>query len=177
MNKTEIRRSIKKQKLNIPQKERELAANIVMKQIELLPQFASAKNILLYNALPDELPTECMLNKWSNSKNLFLPAVAGDNLIIKKYNNEFVSIGAFGIIEPIGDEVDINIIDFIVVPGVAFDKKCNRLGRGKGYYDKLLIKSDAFFVGVGYDLQVLENIPTEPHDIKMNCIITEREIL
>lgn len=177
MNKTEIRKNIKLSKLNIKQADRELAANMVMKQIELLPQFVAAKNILLYNALADELPTECMLNKWNNSKNLFLPAVAGDDLIIKRYNKDSVKVGAFGIIEPIGEVIDIKSIDLIIVPGVAFDKNLNRLGRGKGYYDRLLINSNAFFVGVGYDLQVLEDIPTEPHDIKMNCIITEREIL
>ena len=90
---------------------------------------------------------------------------------------ELVKVGAFGIIEPLGDEIDCNIIDFIIVPGVAFDRNLNRLGRGKGYYDRLLSESNAFFAGIGYQMQVLEKIPVEDHDIKMNCIITEREIL
>ena len=177
MNKQEIRKEIKRVKLNISKEDREAAAIEVMNKIEALPQFIEAENILLYNALPDELPTECMLNKWDDKKNLFLPVVDGENLIIKRYDKEFVRIGAFGIIEPLGDEVDSAIIDFIIVPGVAFDKNLNRLGRGKGYYDRLLSNSNAFFAGVGYQIQVLDNIPVEEHDIKMNCIITEREIL
>ena len=177
MNKQEIRKEIKRVKLNISKEGKEAAAIEVMNKIEALPQFIRAKNILLYNALPDELPTESMLNKWEKEKNLFLPVVDGENLIIKRYDKKFVRVGAFGIIEPLGDNVDSKIIDFIIVPGVAFDKNLNRLGRGKGYYDRLLSESNAFFAGVGYHIQVLDNIPVEEHDIKMNCIITEREIL
>ncbi|MBO5720084.1 MAG: 5-formyltetrahydrofolate cyclo-ligase [Bacteroidales bacterium] len=177
MNKPNIRKEVKKIKLEIPQRDREVTAIEVMTKIESLPQFQEAENILLYNALPDELPTACMLERWDNFKTLFLPVVEGENLIIKRYDKENVKIGAFGITEPLGDEIDSKIIDFIIVPGVAFDRNRNRLGRGKGYYDRLLADSNAYFVGVGYDLQVLEHIPTEEHDIKMNCIITEREIL
>ena len=177
MNKQEIRKEIKQVKLDINKEDREAAAIEVMAKIESLPQFSKAENILLYNALADELPTECMLNKWSESKNLFLPVVDGNDLIIKRYDKSSVKVGAFGIIEPLGDEIDSSIIDFIVVPGVAFDKNLNRLGRGKGYYDRLLSNCKAFFAGIGYHIQVLDNIPVEEHDIKMNCIITEREIL
>ena len=177
MNKQEIRKEIKKVKLGISKEDREAAAMEVMAKIESLSQFADAKNILLYNALPDELPTECMLNKWGGEKNLFLPVVDGDNLVVKRYDKEYVKIGAFGIIEPLGAEIDSDIIDFIIVPAVAFDRNLNRLGRGKGYYDRLLSESKAFFAGVGYHAQLLNNIPVEEHDIKMNCIITEREIL
>ena len=177
MNKQEIRREIKRVKLGISKEDREAAAMEVMAKVELLPQFADAKNILLYNALPDELPTECMLNKWEGVKNLFLPVVDGENLLIKRYDKECVRVGAFGIIEPLGAEIDSEIIDFIIVPAVAFDRNLNRLGRGKGYYDRLLSESKAFFAGVGYHAQLLDYIPVEEHDIKMNCIITEREIL
>lgn len=177
MNKDDLRLHIKKCKLNISREERELASILVKNKVELLTQFMSAKNILLYNALPDELPTDCMLEGWANSKELFLPVVAGDNLIIKRYNKELLKVGAFGILEPTGEEIDFNIIDLIVVPGVAFDRNLNRLGRGKGFYDKLLANSNAYLVGVGYDMQIVDCIATEPHDVKMNCIITEKEIL
>ena len=177
MNKADLRLHIKKCKLNISQEERESASTIVMNKIESLTQFKEAKNILLYNALPDELPTDCMLEKWTDSKELFLPVVAGDNLVIKRYNKELLKVGAFGILEPTGKEIDFKLIDFIVVPGVAFDRELNRLGRGKGFYDKLLANSNAFLAGVGYDIQIVDCIDTEPHDIKMNCIITEKEIL
>ena len=177
MNKSDIRKHIKACKLNIQQEDRREAAISVMNKIETLPQFKEAKNILLYNALPDELPTDCMLERWESDKDLFLPVVCGDTLVIKRYNRDMLKVGAFGIIEPMGEEVDVDLIDLIIVPGVAFDRKRNRLGRGKGFYDRLLTTSNAFFAGVGYHIQLIDTIPVEKHDIKMNCIITEREIL
>ena len=74
-------------------------------------------------------------------------------------------------------ETDPGSIDWIIVPGVAFDKKLNRLGRGKGYYDKLLVQTSATKIGICYELQLFDEIPAEPHDIKMDFIITENNII
>lgn len=175
--KPKIRREIKSEKLKIDEGYRYEASLSVMNKIESLKQFNEAKRVLLYNALPDELPTECMLNRWSKDKELFLPVVKGEELVIKKYSPECMKVGAFGIKEPEGEEINIETIDIIIVPGVAFDREHNRLGRGKGFYDRLLSQSKSCFVGIGYDIQVIDSVPTQPHDIKMNYIITEREIL
>jgi hypothetical protein len=100
------------------------------------------------------------------------------NLIVSPYDPRFLKQGAFGIWEP-GDtrETDPGSIDWIIVPGVAFDKKLNRLGRGKGYYDKLLVQTSATKIGICYELQLFDEIPAEPHDIKMDFIITENNII
>lgn len=86
--------------------------------------------------------------------------------------------GAYGIREPsvvkTADETDI---DVILVPGLAFDKSGARMGFGKGYYDRLLDRSSAVKIGLCYDFQLLDKIPTMPHDIPMDYIITEKEIL
>lgn len=177
MNKQEIRDRLKKIKLNISLEEREQSSFEVMKRVETLSQFKDSEKVLLYNALPDELPTQCMLDSWSITKELYLPVVVGDELVIRRYNPASMKIGAFGIGEPDGDEIALDEIDMIIVPGVAFDYEHNRLGRGKGYYDRLLVNSKAFIVGVGYSLQLLDSIPAEKHDVKMNCIITENTIL
>ena len=63
------------------------------------------------------------------------------------------------------------------MPGVAFDRKANRLGRGKGFYDRLLAQTHALKIGICYDLQLLDEIPAEPHDIKMDIIVTENNII
>ena len=81
-------------------------------------------------------------------------------------------IGSYNIIEPIGTPIPASEIDLIIVPGVAFDKSGNRLGRGKGFYDRLLHNLSAIKIGVGYDFQLIEKINTEPHDIAMDAIIT-----
>ena len=67
-------------------------------------------------------------------------------------------------------------IDIVIVPGVAFDKKYNRMGYGKGYYDRFLKDMTALKIGVCHSFQLVDEIPSEPHDIKMDMIVTEREI-
>jgi len=74
--------------------------------------------------------------------------------------------------------VNIEEIDLVIVPGVVFDKNLNRIGFGKGYYDKILnrLKPSAKKVALAHDFQVLEDIPAEEHDVKMDMIITEKNI-
>ena len=81
--------------------------------------------------------------------------------------------------EPTGDETtDINAIELIIVPGVAYDRRGNRIGRGKGYYDRLLSSTSATKIGVGYDFQLIgEDIPAEEHDVAMDIVITDRRRL
>jgi 5-formyltetrahydrofolate cyclo-ligase len=90
-----------------------------------------------------------------------------------------LALGAFQIEEPQGDDtVDIAKIEMIVVPAIAYDRRGNRVGRGKGYYDRLLASTKATKVGVGYDFQLLdEEIPAEPHDVAVDMVITDRRRL
>ena len=85
--------------------------------------------------------------------------------------------GAHGIPEPT-EIVPISIeeIEIILVPGLAFDKTGARMGFGKGYYDKLLETRKAIKIGICYDFQLLDKIPSEPHDVPMDIIITEKRV-
>ncbi len=147
--------------------------------LESLPVFKNAKTILLYHSLKDEVRTHAFIEKWKNQKILILPVVNGKNLILKEYNDSSKLLtGAYGIQEPTGELFsDYNKIDLAIIPGVSFDKVGNRLGRGKGYYDRLLPKIKAFKIGICFSFQLSEKIPVEPHDTKMNLIITENGIL
>ena len=82
--------------------------------------------------------------------------------------------GQFGIREPIEScpELPLNRLDFVLVPGIAFDLQGRRLGRGKGYYDRLLAEVRGTTCGVAFDEQIVEELPVEPHDIHVNCILT-----
>ena len=82
----------------------------------------------------------------------------------------------FGIGEPTGPEwTDLDAVKLIVVPGVAFDNKLNRMGRGRGFYDRLLKSTpNAIKVGVAYDFQVLSEIPVEDFDVKMDLVVSEQ---
>ena len=105
-----------------------------------------------------------------------LPVVVGDDLELRLYTGpEDLKPGAYGIEEPTGELfTDYADIDFIVVPGVAFDRNGNRLGRGKGYYDRLLPRiPSAHKAGICFPFQLVEEVPAEPFDIRMDEIITQ----
>lgn len=176
--KQQLRQQVKQLKQTISSEQRVALSQNICSAIEKLPGFETVLRILLYHALPDEVDTGLMLSRWSKKKQLYLPIVNGDNLIVSPYDPRFLKQGAFGIWEPGNTrETDPGSIDWIIVPGVAFDKKLNRLGRGKGYYDKLLAQSSATKIGICYELQLFDEIPAEPHDIKMDFIITENNII
>ena len=83
-------------------------------------------------------------------------------------------IGRFGIREPETwcAEIDLNRLDFTLVPGVAFDLQGRRLGRGKGFYDRMLAEVRGTTCGVAFDEQIVGEVPVEPHDTRVNCIVT-----
>lgn len=174
MDKKEIRKHIKVQRLALDENKKYADANVVFNKLEEKEEFINSQNILFYYSLPDELPTLEFLKKWSTNKNIYLPRVNGENLEILAYDDKKLSIGSFNIEEPIGDDIiEPHLIDLIIVPAVAFDFNKNRLGRGKGFYDRLLSEAtNAIKIGVGYDFQIFETIPTEPHDIPMDIVLT-----
>lgn len=175
MNKSDIRRRVKARKTMLDDTERDRAARDVFSLLEQTAAFMLADRILMYHSLPDELSTHEFIRRWAPRKHFFLPRVNGVNLDILPYDESRLSLGAFHIEEPTGnDTTNINEIELIIVPAVAFDRHGNRVGRGKGYYDRLLSDSKATKIGVGYDFQLIEEgIDTDPHDVQMDMVITE----
>ncbi len=146
----------------------------VLSRLEAHPVFRQAHTILLYHSLPDEVCTHDFIRKWSAYKQVLLPVVAGNDLELRRYTGPAdLKKGAYGIEEPVGEPfTDYNSIDLAVIPGVAFDVHGNRLGRGKGYYDRLLPHlPHAYKIGICFPFQLLEEIPTEVQDISMDEII------
>lgn len=173
MKKNEIRRKVKSLRLMLDEKDKMEAADMVFELLEKTAAFLMADKILMYHSLPDELSTHAFLKKWNSVKHFYLPRVNGVDLEILPYDQTRLELGAFHIEEPTGeDTVNVSEIELIIVPGVAFDRKGNRLGRGKGFYDRLLRNSRAAKIGVGYNFQLVEEIPVEEHDVPMNMIIT-----
>ena len=143
--------------------------------LEAHPAFRAASTILLYHSLKDEVDTHAFIRKWSREKRILLPVVTGDDLELRLYTGpEDLTVGAYGIEEPTGALfTDYAAIDLIVVPGVAFDRDGNRLGRGKGYYDRLLPRiPSAYKIGICFPFQLVDEVPAEPFDIRMDEIIT-----
>ena len=158
--------------------EKASAAEEVFAQLEKTAAFMMADNILMYHSLPDELQTIKFLQKWHDRKRFFLPRVNGVNLDILPYEETRLELGSFHIEEPTGDDVvDVDDIELMVIPAVAFDRKGNRLGRGKGFYDRLLSTSKATKIGVGYEFQLFDDLPSEPHDVAMDMVITQKTLI
>lgn len=174
-----IRNLVAKLKSDYTYEERCNSSNKIMEQIEGLPAFKAGKKILIYYSIPGEVQTVDFLEKYKTVKDLYLPVVEGSILSVKEYTGKENCIkGPFGILEPAGKCIDtLDDIDLIILPGVAFDRNRNRLGRGKGYYDKLLytIPPTTLKVGICFDFQLFDVIPTDPWDIRMDLVITEKE--
>lgn len=178
MEKSEIRRKIKALRSMLLEHEKISAAEEVFARLENSPAFLMAEHILMYHSLPDELSTQSFLSKWSARKHFYLPRVNGVNLDILPYDETRLELGAFHIEEPTGNNtVSPEEIELIIVPAVAYDRKGNRLGRGKGFYDRLLKSTKATKIGVGYEFQMLDSIPVESHDVKMDIIITQNNYI
>lgn len=178
MDKPTIRRRVKALRTFLSEAEKAAAAEQVFEKLEKTAAFMMADKILMYHSLPDELQTVAFLRKWSSRKHFFLPRVNGVNLDILPYEEQRLELGAFHIEEPTGnDTVDHTEIELIVVPAVAYDRSGNRLGRGKGFYDRLLRTSKAVKIGIGYDFQLIDEIPVEPHDVPVDMVITQTSVI
>lgn len=165
-------------RLMLSEAEKLTAASEVFEHLERSAAFMLAERILMYHSLPDELPTHAFLAKWNGRKKFYLPRVNGVNLEILPYDESRLELGAFHIEEPTGnDTVSEDEIELIIVPAVAFDRKRNRLGRGKGFYDRLLKLTRATKIGIGYNFQIVDEIPVEEHDIPMDFVITQIGII
>ena len=174
MEKSELRRQMAALKRCHSEQNRLLPVRI-MKAVEEHPRFQEAETVLLYHSLNDEVDTHDFIRLWSGRKRILLPVVKGDELELRVYTSpQAMGTGAYGIEEPAGEAfTDYASIGFIAVPGVAFDRQGHRLGRGKGYYDRLLPHiPSAYKAGICFPYQIVESVPTGPFDICMNGIIT-----
>jgi len=171
--KTELRKEIADLKKQISTEQKQQEARAVFSKVETLSEFKSAENILLYWSTSDELSTHEIIEKWSNRKQIILPTIVGDKLILKPYMpGQNMKKGALGIWEPDTVDTFTENIDLMIIPGIAFDSDKNRLGRGKAFYDRFLANKSLVKIGVGFDLQLLPRIPSEKSDIKMDKVIT-----
>ena len=176
-----MRSAVKTAKATLTPSFKAQQAKAVFDTIEQTPEFRQAKTILMYWSMPDELPTHQWVKKWSRSKKILLPVINNKQLIVGQFTTETKLVrGVLNLMEPpieIPEKIgltsdDAEQIDLAIIPGVAFDKQKNRLGRGKAYYDNFLQDKSMLKWAVGFDIQLYDNIPATAMDIKMDRIIT-----
>lgn len=173
MEKKELRALIKSLKKQHTKEQLLEQSEQILAKLEQHPAFIAAQRVMLYSALPDEVQTQAFLEKWHLSKTIILPTVVGDDIIPVEYGKDTAfAVGDFNILEP-QNEPYTGGFDLIIVPGVAFDRQGNRIGRGRGYYDRFLCQHlEVKRIGICFDFQLVEEVPTEPLDIKMDEVIS-----
>lgn len=152
--------------------ERVSLSESILSQLEKMTVFREAKTVLLYYPKNNEVDVLPLFRRYKRDKTLLLPVTHRDRMTAHPYEgNDKMHRGKFGIPEPTTPEFQ-GKIDVIIVPAVAFDRAGNRLGRGGGYYDRFLKKQPhATLIGVGYDFQLVDEVPVRKHDQKVHRII------
>ena len=157
------------------QKERAVQSGYIKKKLEESLAFSNARMILLYASLPDEVDTDEWISQWSQTKTIVMPCVgSSEEPLLRTFTgwNKMEIEPRFGIRQPLGPAcTDFTSIDLAILPGVAFDGNNRRLGRGKGYYDRLLpYLSKAFRIGVCFHFQLVPHIPVGPLDMPVDAV-------
>lgn len=177
MNKNELRKKYLELRKNIidrKQKEEEIFNKLINSF-----EYNSSRVIALYYSLKSEVDTLKLIEySLNNKKIVLLPRVNGDEMNFYKINTlQNLVKSRFGVMEPLGTfPFDKKEIELIVVPGVCFDRKLNRIGFGKGYYDKYLSDYNGESIGICFEEQLVSEIKSEETDIKLKKIITDKNI-
>ena len=175
LSKQELRINIRQLKAKYSPTRLHELSEVILAKLEQNLRFQSAQNILLYHSLADEVQTHNFIERWATAKHILLPKVVGDDLTLHPYlGKKSLSKGAFNILEPNTPQFsDYNRIDMAVIPGMAFDKHCHRLGRGKGYYDRLLsqMPQHIYKIGIAFPFQIITEVPATELDISVDEVI------
>jgi len=172
-----LRKMIRATLKSFSEEKRKLDSKTLCIKLEEQPFFQTADTVLFFAPLPEEIDLWPLLEKFTYEKTAALPCFDDNSQFYTsrqvKDPHEIVS-GQFGIREPIGNCVQIPFddLDLILVPGMAFDLRGNRLGRGRGFYDRLLAETRGVKCGIAFDEQIVGAVPTEEHDLKMDFILT-----
>lgn len=150
----------------------------IQRRVVMLPAFEQAEVVALYSPILNEVFTEEIFHEaLRQGKTVAYPRVRGERLdFVSVASPSELSPGAFGVLEPTGTMLlPSNALDLVLVPGVAFDVEGNRLGYGKGFYDRVLYGAGrpALSVGLCFELQLVEGLPVEDHDACLDLLITE----
>lgn len=177
MTKKELRCQMKRCNLSLGERERAEASAKIFDRVEHLPAFAAARCVAVYCALADEPATIERLESWLKGRRVVVPRVEGELLQFYDYDPARLGSGAFGIAEPTTamKPCDASQIDLMIIPGTAFTAVGDRMGRGRGFYDRYLSQAGmrALKVGVCYAHQIVAQLPVEPHDVAMDVVITQ----
>ena len=183
--KSNIRKDILYKRNSISQSEIVSTSKIINDRVISSKEYQISQTIGAYYPIGSEVKTfDIIRHSIENKKNIALPRVIDSTEIkfFKVIEDKFEQIkftkGKYGIYENSTSNTIINKIDLLIIPGIAFDMNGNRIGYGKGYYDRYLSLGNAnCIMGLAYETQIVNNIPNNEHDIPVDFIITEKRII
>lgn len=186
MTKKEIRTDVTSKRHQISQDDRSLWDQLIFERAHKHPTFQRTRQVHIYRSTADEVDTQALIEyAWATGKDVFVPR-------IDLLKNEMTSVrvtwqtrwasGAYGILEPVYEDNEISLADselfsdtaVVFVPVVAFDRNCNRLGYGKGFYDRFLERFAGTSIGLAFEIQRVSNVPVDLHDKWLWCVATEQ---
>jgi 5-formyltetrahydrofolate cyclo-ligase len=181
--KEKLRQEIKNVRQNLTEAERNKKNETIQTALAQIPEFKAAKTVLAYVSTPEEVDTHNLIKGQIGKKKIVIPCVvpSENSLRLSQLNHwNDLTPGAYNILELPPEKQDLineTQIDLIIVPGIAFDSQGNRIGYGKGYYDRLLKRINAPTIALAYDCQIVKNISPEDHDHPIDTILTETRVL
>lgn len=184
MNKKELREEVLNKRDKIVASDREEKDDIIISSLMNNKDYKNSKKIFIYIGFGTEINTLKYIDGFiKDGKEIYVPKVylkRREIEAIRLTSLDMLERSKYGILEPINDEiVDKEELDLIVVPGVAFDREGGRIGYGGGYYDKYFSRNNKTVtnIALAYDCQMVNKVPVEEHDVKVDCIITEKEVI
>ncbi|WP_299264858.1 5-formyltetrahydrofolate cyclo-ligase [uncultured Leptotrichia sp.] len=183
IKKDKIRKQILEKRSSLSHEEVDKKSELIIEN--LTPYLKNAQNIMIFTDMKNEVRITKLIELYPE-KNFFISKIVNSKnreMKINKYNENELVLHKFGYYESSSDDFyDEKILDIVIVPALAFDSSKNRIGFGGGYYDTFLNKvreknKNTLFIGVCYDFQMIEEVPIEGHDITLDLVINESEVL
>ena len=182
IKKDEIRRQILEKRNNLSSKEVDKKSELIIEN--LTPYLKNAQNIMIFMDMKNEVRITKLMEFYPK-KSFFIPKITDSKnreMKINKYEENELVLHKFGYYESYSsDFYNENILDIVIVPAVVFDLEKNRIGFGGGYYDTFLKKirgenKKVLFIGICYDFQIIEKVPSEEHDVVLDFVVSESRI-
>ncbi|PLX98615.1 MAG: 5-formyltetrahydrofolate cyclo-ligase [Desulfuromonas sp.] len=181
MPKNLLRQKLLKQRQRIDGSDCLRRSDVIQQALLNRPEYQDAELLALYAPIRNEVQTSALFSAARKvGKRVCFPRVQGDSLEFFEVDDcSALKPGSFGIAEPLdGKPVSVAAIDLMVVPGVGFDRLGYRLGYGRGYYDRLVNSGrPAVMAGLAYEIQIVEELPKEDHDVRLDLLVTDNGII
>ncbi|HEX6207725.1 MAG TPA: 5-formyltetrahydrofolate cyclo-ligase [Actinomycetota bacterium] len=180
--KATLRAEMRRVRAAIPEGERRRRGEAIRKRVLGLPEVRRAGSVLVFASFGSEVPTRDLASDLhAAGKRLLLPYLSGEVMEVAEVGpDERLAPSSYGPGEPERRvRADPAGIDVVIAPGLAFDRRGNRLGYGGGAYDRFLarVRPEALVVGVAFAEQVVEEVPAGPSDVPVHLMVTDREVI